>query len=110
MLLECTPNLKKLSFHDVNLAEHQKEVLLLLQDPGLQGTGSSWVLGKVLRVAALGWLAFKRGSLDVRFSQMLETFGADLQVLSECKHACLCASGAEELLASPAGKCLQSQL
>uniref|UniRef100_A0A803V6L9 Leucine-rich repeat-containing protein 41 n=1 Tax=Ficedula albicollis TaxID=59894 RepID=A0A803V6L9_FICAL len=33
---ECTPNLKKLSFHDVNLAEHQKEVLLLLQDPGLQ--------------------------------------------------------------------------
>ncbi|XP_039411832.1 leucine-rich repeat-containing protein 41 isoform X2 [Corvus cornix cornix] len=33
---ECTPNLKKLSFHDVNLAEHQREVLLLLQDPGLQ--------------------------------------------------------------------------
>ncbi|XP_021384478.1 leucine-rich repeat-containing protein 41 isoform X2 [Lonchura striata] len=33
---ECTSNLKKLSFHDVNLAEHQKEVLLLLQDPGLQ--------------------------------------------------------------------------
>ncbi|KAF4797142.1 hypothetical protein TURU_076601 [Turdus rufiventris] len=37
VLKECTPNLKKLSFHDVNLAEHQKEVLLLLQDPGLQG-------------------------------------------------------------------------
>ncbi|KAJ7398128.1 hypothetical protein BTVI_128034 [Pitangus sulphuratus] len=36
-LKECTPNLKKLSFHDVNLAEHQKEVLLLLQDPILQG-------------------------------------------------------------------------
>ncbi|NWR82765.1 LRC41 protein, partial [Furnarius figulus] len=35
-LKECTPNLKKLSFHDVNLAEHQKEVLLLLQDPVLQ--------------------------------------------------------------------------
>ncbi|XP_051651568.1 leucine-rich repeat-containing protein 41 isoform X1 [Manacus candei] len=35
-LKECTPNLKKLSFHDVNLAEHQKEVLLLLQDPILQ--------------------------------------------------------------------------
>ncbi|NWU78217.1 LRC41 protein, partial [Onychorhynchus coronatus] len=35
-LRECTPNLKKLSFHDVNLAEHQKEVLLLLQDPVLQ--------------------------------------------------------------------------
>ncbi|KAM6066364.1 leucine-rich repeat-containing protein 41 isoform 3-T3 [Chlamydotis macqueenii] len=33
---ECNPNLKKLSFHDVNLAEHQKEVLLLLQDPVLQ--------------------------------------------------------------------------
>ncbi|XP_062478995.1 leucine-rich repeat-containing protein 41 isoform X2 [Pezoporus occidentalis] len=33
---ECNPNLKKLSFHDVNLAEHQKEVLLLLQDPILQ--------------------------------------------------------------------------
>ncbi|XP_066181016.1 leucine-rich repeat-containing protein 41 isoform X1 [Sylvia atricapilla] len=37
VLKECTPNLKKVSFHDVNLAEHQKEVLLLLQDPGLQG-------------------------------------------------------------------------
>lgn len=36
MLLECNPNLKKLSFHDVNLADHQKEVLLLLQDPMLQ--------------------------------------------------------------------------
>ncbi|XP_054141714.1 leucine-rich repeat-containing protein 41 [Melozone crissalis] len=36
VLKECTPNLNKLSFHDVNLAEHQKEVLLLLQDPGLQ--------------------------------------------------------------------------
>ncbi|NXY89343.1 LRC41 protein, partial [Alcedo cyanopectus] len=35
-LKECNPNLKKLSFHDVNLAEHQKEVLLMLQDPGLQ--------------------------------------------------------------------------
>ncbi|NXA06502.1 LRC41 protein, partial [Sapayoa aenigma] len=35
-LKECTPNLKKLSFHDVNLAQHQKEVLLLLQDPALQ--------------------------------------------------------------------------
>ncbi|NXC27163.1 LRC41 protein, partial [Campylorhamphus procurvoides] len=35
-LKECTPDLKKLSFHDVNLAEHQKEVLLLLQDPVLQ--------------------------------------------------------------------------
>ncbi|XP_062478994.1 leucine-rich repeat-containing protein 41 isoform X1 [Pezoporus occidentalis] len=35
-LKECNPNLKKLSFHDVNLAEHQKEVLLLLQDPILQ--------------------------------------------------------------------------
>ncbi|NXC00378.1 LRC41 protein, partial [Orthonyx spaldingii] len=36
MLKECTPNLKKLSFQNVNLAEHQKEVLLLLQNPGLQ--------------------------------------------------------------------------
>ncbi|XP_058698523.1 leucine-rich repeat-containing protein 41 isoform X1 [Poecile atricapillus] len=36
VLKECTPNLRKLSFHDVNLAEHHKEVLLLLQDPGLQ--------------------------------------------------------------------------
>ncbi|NXJ64059.1 LRC41 protein, partial [Rostratula benghalensis] len=36
VLKECTPNLKKLSFHDMNLAEHQKEVLLLLQDPVLQ--------------------------------------------------------------------------
>ncbi|KAM6066363.1 leucine-rich repeat-containing protein 41 isoform 2-T2 [Chlamydotis macqueenii] len=36
VLKECNPNLKKLSFHDVNLAEHQKEVLLLLQDPVLQ--------------------------------------------------------------------------
>ncbi|NXP47936.1 LRC41 protein, partial [Heliornis fulica] len=35
-LREYNPNLKKLSFHDVNLAEHQKEVLLLLQDPVLQ--------------------------------------------------------------------------
>ncbi|NXP76318.1 LRC41 protein, partial [Ramphastos sulfuratus] len=35
-LKECNPSLKKLSFHDVNLAEHQKEVLLLLQDPVLQ--------------------------------------------------------------------------
>ncbi|OXB68544.1 hypothetical protein ASZ78_000481 [Callipepla squamata] len=36
-LKENNPNLKKLSFHDVNLADHQKEVLLLLQDPMLQG-------------------------------------------------------------------------
>ncbi|NXF99126.1 LRC41 protein, partial [Sakesphorus luctuosus] len=36
VLRECTPNLKKLSFHDVNLAEHRTEVLLLLQDPVLQ--------------------------------------------------------------------------
>ncbi|XP_068546113.1 leucine-rich repeat-containing protein 41 isoform X1 [Anas acuta] len=35
-LKECNPSLKKLSFHDVNLADHQKEVLLLLQDPVLQ--------------------------------------------------------------------------
>ncbi|KFO05491.1 Leucine-rich repeat-containing protein 41, partial [Balearica regulorum gibbericeps] len=35
-LKEYNPNLKKVSFHDVNLAEHQKEVLLLLQDPILQ--------------------------------------------------------------------------
>ncbi|NWI98389.1 LRC41 protein, partial [Crypturellus undulatus] len=35
-LKECNPNLKKLSFHDVNLADHQKEVLFLLQDPILQ--------------------------------------------------------------------------
>ncbi|XP_054689705.1 leucine-rich repeat-containing protein 41 isoform X2 [Grus americana] len=35
-LKEYNPNLKKVSFHDVNLAEHQKEVLLLLQDPVLQ--------------------------------------------------------------------------
>ncbi|XP_009947986.1 PREDICTED: leucine-rich repeat-containing protein 41 [Leptosomus discolor] len=35
-LKECNPALKKLSFHDVNLAEHQKEVLVLLQDPVLQ--------------------------------------------------------------------------
>ncbi|XP_035393554.1 leucine-rich repeat-containing protein 41 isoform X1 [Cygnus atratus] len=35
-LKECNPSLKKLSFHDVNLADHQKEVLLLLQDPILQ--------------------------------------------------------------------------
>ncbi|NXC46876.1 LRC41 protein, partial [Penelope pileata] len=35
-LKEYNPNLKKLSFHDVNLADHQKEVLLLLQDPILQ--------------------------------------------------------------------------
>lgn len=43
-VLECNPSLKKLSFHDVNLAEHQKEVLLLLQDPVLQGIANSWVL------------------------------------------------------------------
>ncbi|NXX88384.1 LRC41 protein, partial [Centropus bengalensis] len=35
-LKECNPNLKKLSFRDMNLAEHQKEVLLLLRDPVLQ--------------------------------------------------------------------------
>lgn len=59
MLLECNPNLKKLSFHDVNLADHQKEVLLLLQDPMLQGTANSWALvpGKVLQVAVFDWLA-----------------------------------------------------
>lgn len=46
----------------MNLAEHQKEVLLLLQDPVLQGTEKYWllVLEKVLRVAAFGWIAFKR--------------------------------------------------
>ncbi|XP_050817789.1 leucine-rich repeat-containing protein 41 isoform X2 [Gopherus flavomarginatus] len=33
---ECNPGLKRLSFHDVNLADYQKEVLLLLQDPVLQ--------------------------------------------------------------------------
>ncbi|EMP25473.1 Leucine-rich repeat-containing protein 41 [Chelonia mydas] len=36
-LKECNPGLKRLSFHDVNLADYQKEVLLLLQDPVLQG-------------------------------------------------------------------------
>ncbi|XP_065513224.1 leucine-rich repeat-containing protein 41 isoform X1 [Caloenas nicobarica] len=35
-LRECNPNLKKMGFYDVNLAQHQKEVLLLLQDPVLQ--------------------------------------------------------------------------
>ncbi|KYO35851.1 leucine-rich repeat-containing protein 41 [Alligator mississippiensis] len=35
-LKERNPDLKKLSFHDVNLADHQEEVLLLLQDPILQ--------------------------------------------------------------------------
>uniref|UniRef100_A0A8C0GX60 Leucine-rich repeat-containing protein 41 n=1 Tax=Chelonoidis abingdonii TaxID=106734 RepID=A0A8C0GX60_CHEAB len=35
-LKECNPGLKRLSFHDVNLADYQKEVLLLLQDPVLQ--------------------------------------------------------------------------
>lgn len=51
----------------MNLAEHQKEVLLLLQDPVLQGTANSWVLllGKVWQVAAFGWLTFKRGSSSV---------------------------------------------
>jgi len=46
----------------VNLAEHQKEVLLLLQDPVLQGTANYWVLllGKVLPVAAFGWVTFRR--------------------------------------------------
>ncbi|XP_074859608.1 leucine-rich repeat-containing protein 41 [Carettochelys insculpta] len=35
-LKECNLGLKRLSFHDVNLADYQKEVLLLLQDPVLQ--------------------------------------------------------------------------
>ncbi|CAI5777249.1 Leucine-rich repeat-containing protein 41 [Podarcis lilfordi] len=35
-LKEYSPSLKKLSFHDVNLSGHSKEVLLLLQDPILQ--------------------------------------------------------------------------
>ncbi|KAK2543384.1 Lrrc41 [Columba livia] len=35
-LRECNPHLKKMGFYDVNLAQHQKEVLLLLQDPVLQ--------------------------------------------------------------------------
>ncbi|NXU55850.1 LRC41 protein, partial [Turnix velox] len=35
-LKECNPNLKKLNFHDMNLADHHKEVLLLLQDPLLE--------------------------------------------------------------------------
>ncbi|XP_053103238.1 leucine-rich repeat-containing protein 41 isoform X2 [Hemicordylus capensis] len=36
-LKEYSPSLKKLSFHDVNLSGHAKEVLTLLQDPILQG-------------------------------------------------------------------------
>ncbi|XP_061488848.1 leucine-rich repeat-containing protein 41 isoform X2 [Rhineura floridana] len=36
-LKEYSPSLKKLSFHDVNLSGHSKEVLFLLQDPILQG-------------------------------------------------------------------------
>uniref|UniRef100_A0A8D0DXY6 Leucine-rich repeat-containing protein 41 n=1 Tax=Salvator merianae TaxID=96440 RepID=A0A8D0DXY6_SALMN len=35
-LKEHSPNLKKLSFHDVNLSCHSEEVLSLLQDPILQ--------------------------------------------------------------------------
>lgn len=35
-LKEYSPNLKSLSFHDVNLSGHSKEVLFLLQDPILQ--------------------------------------------------------------------------
>ncbi|NWQ80287.1 LRC41 protein, partial [Columbina picui] len=35
-LREHNPNLKKMGFYDVNLSQHQKEVLLLLQDPVLQ--------------------------------------------------------------------------
>ncbi|XP_027693759.1 LOW QUALITY PROTEIN: leucine-rich repeat-containing protein 41 [Vombatus ursinus] len=35
-LRECNPALQKLSFHDMNLADCQKEVLLLLQDPTLR--------------------------------------------------------------------------
>uniref|UniRef100_A0A8C5RCD6 Leucine-rich repeat-containing protein 41 n=1 Tax=Laticauda laticaudata TaxID=8630 RepID=A0A8C5RCD6_LATLA len=35
-LKEYNPNLKKLSFHDINLSEHSKEVLLILQSPTLQ--------------------------------------------------------------------------
>ncbi|XP_036611349.1 leucine-rich repeat-containing protein 41 [Trichosurus vulpecula] len=35
-LRECNPALQKLSFHDMNLADCQKEVLLLFQDPTLQ--------------------------------------------------------------------------
>lgn len=51
-----------MGFYDVNLAQHQKEVLLLLQDPVLQGTADSWVLvpGRGLQVAAFGRLTFKR--------------------------------------------------
>lgn len=68
LLLECNPHLKKMGFYDVNLAQHQKEVLLLLQDPVLQGTANSWVLvpGRGLQVAAFGQLTFKRWSLDVQ--------------------------------------------
>lgn len=42
----------------MNLADHQKEVLLLLQDPILQGTASSWALVPQLAVLA-GWLMFE---------------------------------------------------
>ncbi|XP_043859016.1 leucine-rich repeat-containing protein 41 [Dromiciops gliroides] len=35
-LRECNPALQKLSFHDMNLADCQKEVLLLLRDPTLR--------------------------------------------------------------------------
>lgn len=39
---------------------------------------------------------------------MLQAFGADLQVFSEWEHAWFFVP--EELLANPAGNCLQSQL
>ncbi|XP_060629418.2 leucine-rich repeat-containing protein 41 [Anolis sagrei] len=35
-LKEYSPSLKRLSFHDINLSGHSKEVLFLLQDPVLQ--------------------------------------------------------------------------
>ncbi|XP_015277446.1 PREDICTED: leucine-rich repeat-containing protein 41 isoform X2 [Gekko japonicus] len=35
-LKEYSPVLKRLSFHDINLSHHSKDVLLLLQDPTLQ--------------------------------------------------------------------------
>lgn len=47
----------------MNLADHQKEVLLLLQDPVLQGTASSWALVPQLAVLA-GWLMFERESSE----------------------------------------------
>ncbi|KAK9404298.1 leucine-rich repeat-containing protein 41 [Crotalus adamanteus] len=41
-LKEYNPNLKKLNFHDVNLSEHSKEVLLILQSPILQEVSFSF--------------------------------------------------------------------